>query len=77
MRSRLLIAWSLAFSSLGVISVKLLNDTRGILDDLLVSFFSVLGERLDDTADAHLFQGPATLFVNAEVADREESDATR
>ena len=54
---------------MGVISVELLDDTRGILDDLLISCRRVLGEGLDDTADSHLFESSATFLVNTQVSN--------
>lgn len=60
-----------------VISVELLDDTRGVLDDLLVRIGRVLGERLNDAANAHVLERLAALSVHAEVADGEESDAAR
>ena len=62
--------------SLSVVSVELLNDARGVLDDLLVGLRRVLSERLDDAADAHLFERPAALLVDAEVANGEEGNST-
>ena len=57
--------------------VEFLNDASGILDNLLVSLGLVDSERLDNATNAHLFKSTPTLFVNAEIADREEGDAAR
>ena len=67
---------SIAIRSLIVISVELLDDARGILDDLLVSLRRVLSERLNDAPDAHFLKCSAALLVNTEIADGEESDAS-
>ena len=63
--------------SLSIISVELLNDSRGVLDHLLVSLRRILGERLDNSANAHFFQSPTTLLINTEVANGKESDSSR
>ena len=63
--------------SLIVISVELLDDTRGVLDDLLVRIGRVLSERLNDAANAHVLERLAALSVHTKVANREESDAAR
>lgn len=60
--------------SLIVISIELLDDAGGILDDLLVSLWRVLSEGLNDTSDAHFLKSPSALFVNTEISDGEQSD---
>ena len=42
---------------------------------MLVGIGRVLCERLNCAADPHIFKGATTLLVDAEVADRKESDA--
>ena len=60
--------------SLGVISVELLNDARGVLYDLLVGCGRILSKWLDDATNTHLFKSPAALFVHTEVTDGEEGN---
>lgn len=52
-----------------VVSVELLNDTRSILDDLLVTVLSGNSERLDNTSDTHIFKGSSALFVDTKVTN--------
>ena len=63
--------------SLSAVSVEFLDDPGGILHHLLISLGRVLRERLNDPPDAHLFESPAALLVDAQVSNREESDAPR
>lgn len=63
-------------ASLLVIIVQFLDYARCILDNLLVSLRRVLSEWLNDPTDAHVFKGPSTLFVDTQVANGEQSDAS-
>ena len=63
-------------SSLLVIIVQLLDNARCILDNLLVGLRRVLSEWLNDPTDAHVLQSPSALFVDAQVTNGEQSDAS-
>ena len=59
-----------------VVHVKLLNNPRSIFDDLRVVCRGCLGERLNDGSNHHLLELFSALFVDAEVADGEESNSS-
>ena len=63
--------------SLRSVHVELLNDPAGVLDYLLVGVGSLLREGLNDRANSHVLKRLAALLVDAEVADREEGNASR
>jgi len=62
-------------NSLLGIRVKLLNYASSILDHLRVGSRDVLSVRLDDLSDSHFLESLATLSVDTEISDREESDS--
>ena len=56
-----------------IISVELLNNASCILNDLWVTVRHLLSERINNVADAHLFEFLSALFVHAEISNREKS----
>lgn len=70
-----LVSEALSPASILRIVVQLLNDSGSILDDLLVGIGRILSERLDDSPDTHVLEGPSALLIDTKVADGEESDA--
>lgn len=63
--------------SLSPIRVKLLQDPHRVLHHLLVRRWRVVTEWLDHGPDVQIFESLATLLVHAQVADREQRDASR
>ena len=52
-----------------------MNDTGGVLNDLLVTVLVGDGEWLNNSLYAHIFKSSTALLINTEVANREESDS--
>ena len=67
---------SISLSSCTVISIKFLNNTSSILNDLWITVWNLLGEWINNVSDSHLFEFLPTLLVHAEVSNREESNSS-
>lgn len=66
-----------ALSTSSIIGVELLDDASGILNDLGIAVLNLLGEGVNDVADAHLFELLPALLVNTEVSNRKQSNPSR